>query len=308
MNTRDWALILFTILAQMSVGSFIVLGAVHFFAARKAGEEEADRFSDRALLAIFPVMALGLLASLFHLGNPINSYRAVTNLGSSWLSREVFFGLLFALVGFTFAILQWRKIGSFKVRNIIAWIAALFGIALVFSMSNIYMLPTQPAWDTLATPISFFTTTLLLGSLALGTAFVINYAYIQRKDPDCAEAQCELLRGVLRWIALGTILLLGVELVTVPLYVATLSASGSSVAIASTKLLMGDYGFIFALRIVLVFIGAGVFGAFLYQNALSPGKEKVLANYAYGAFVLVFAAEIIGRFLFYATQVQITLG
>jgi len=37
MNVREWALIAFTILAQMSVGSFLVLGVVHFFAARKDG-------------------------------------------------------------------------------------------------------------------------------------------------------------------------------------------------------------------------------------------------------------------------------
>ena len=92
-----------------------------------------------------------------------------------------------------------------------------------------------------------------------------------------------------------------------PLYIGTLSASGSVEAIASTKLLMGNYGFAFAIRLILAFVGAGVFGVFLYQNSLSPGREKILANYAYGAFVLVFAAEIIGRFLFYATEVQITL-
>ena len=54
MNVREWALITFSILAQLSVGSFLVLGVVHFFAARKSGEEEADRLSDRALLAIDP--------------------------------------------------------------------------------------------------------------------------------------------------------------------------------------------------------------------------------------------------------------
>ena len=90
MNTHDWALVAFTIMAQMSVGSFVVLGIVHFFAARRAGPAEADRLSDRALLIIGPVMVLGMLASFFHLGNPINAYNAIGNIGSSWLSREIF--------------------------------------------------------------------------------------------------------------------------------------------------------------------------------------------------------------------------
>jgi DMSO reductase anchor subunit len=46
MNARDWALITFTILTQMSVGSFLVLGIVHYYANRKAGMKEADRLSD----------------------------------------------------------------------------------------------------------------------------------------------------------------------------------------------------------------------------------------------------------------------
>ena len=112
MDVREWALITFTILAQMSVGSFIVLGAIHYFVVQKSGTKQADELSDRALLAIGPVLALGMAASLLHLGNPLNAYKAVTNLGSSWLSREILFGVLFAVVGALFALMQWRKISS----------------------------------------------------------------------------------------------------------------------------------------------------------------------------------------------------
>ena len=71
MNTQDWALILFTILTEMSVGAFLVLGIVHYFVAKKAGVEEADRMSDRILIAIIVTLGLGMLASLLHLGNPL---------------------------------------------------------------------------------------------------------------------------------------------------------------------------------------------------------------------------------------------
>ena len=117
MSIREWALILFTILGQMSVGAFLVLGLVHFFAERKAGTAEADRLSDRALLAIGPVLVLGMLASLFHLGNPLNAYRAVANVGTSWLSREILSGVIFAVLGGLFAIMQWRKIGRGSRRK-----------------------------------------------------------------------------------------------------------------------------------------------------------------------------------------------
>jgi anaerobic dimethyl sulfoxide reductase subunit C (anchor subunit) len=306
MNTRDWALIAFTILAQMSVGSFLVLRIVHYLSARKAGLEEADRLSDRALLAIVPALVLGMIASLFHLGDPLTAYTAVTNLGSSWLSREVLFGVVFAVLGAIFAFMQWRKIASIGVRNVIAWIAVLAGLALVYCMSRIYMLPTQPAWNTLATPILNFVTTLLLGSLAMGVAFVANYAYVQRKVPDCADVQCGLMRDALRWIAVVSVILLGIELGVVALRSAFL-ASGSQEAIASVAMLIDPYGVVFALQLLLVFVGAGVFGIFLYQNAQNPGREKVLTSLAYIAFALVLIAEVLGRFLFYATSVQITV-
>lgn len=304
MSIREWALIIFTILGQMSVGAFLVLGFVHFFAARKAGVEEADRLSDRALLAIGPVLVLGMLASLFHLGNPLNAYQAVANVGTSWLSREILSGVIFAVLGGLFAIMQWRKIGSFALRNVIAWITALVGLVLVYSMSQVYTLPTQPAWDTWATPVTFFVTTLLLGSLAMGAAFVANCAFLDKSRDANLQTQTELLRGSLRWIALASILLLGVELIVSPLYIASL-AVGGNVALESVKLMIGEMGLVMALRLILVFIGAGVFGVFLYQNTLSAGKMSAVNAFAYGAFVLVLVAEVLGRFLFYATHIRI---
>ena len=108
MELRNWALIGFTILLQMSVGAFIVFGIVHFWAARKLDMKEADRLSNYGLLAIGPLLVLALVASLFHLGSPLNAPRAVTNIGSSWLSREVLFSVLFTVVGGIFAVMQWR--------------------------------------------------------------------------------------------------------------------------------------------------------------------------------------------------------
>lgn len=304
MGAREWALIIFTILGQMSVGAFVVLGFVHFFAVRKAGAEEADRLSDRALLAIGPVLILGMVASLFHLGNPFNAYRAIMNFETSWLSREILFGVTFAVLGGVFAIMQWRKIGSFGLRNVIAWITAVVGLVFVYSMSQVYMLPTQPSWDAVATPVSFFVTTFLLGALAIGVAFVANIAYLKRKADESLQVQMELLRGSLRWISFASILLLGIELIVSPLYIANLAVGGGA-ALASVQLMIGDMGLVLALRLILVFIGAGVFGIFLYQSSLSADKMNLIAAFALGAFTLVLVSEVMGRFLFYATHVTV---
>jgi anaerobic dimethyl sulfoxide reductase subunit C (anchor subunit) len=67
----------------------------------------------------------------------------------------------------------------------------------------------------------------------------------------------------------------------------------------------GDYAVIFALRLVLVFLGAGILGLFIYRNAVSPGRERLLTGFTYSAFTAILIAEVMGRFLFYATHVRI---
>lgn len=306
MNAHDWPLVLFTILAQMSVGSFWVLGIVHYSAKRQASVEEADRMSDYALLAIGPVLALGLLASLLHLGNPLNAYRAIFNLGSSWLSMEILSGVLFAGLGALFTLMQWRKIGSFAMRNVVALITALIGFWLVYSMARVYMLSTIPTWNIWTTPVTFFTTTLLLGSLAVGVAFVANYGHLRRQKSDNAPVQGDLLRNTMRWITVAAVVLLGVEFVVIPLHYAYL-ATESVATTEAVRLLLSQYGFVLMMRLLFVFIGAGLLAVFGYRNAFSPGREALLGQLAYAGFALVFVSEVMGRFLFYASYANIGL-
>src|SRR5690606_37481499 len=157
-----------------------------------------DRMSDRALWAIIVTLALGFLSSLFHLSKPMNAYLSVLNVGSAWLSREILFGVIFFVLGSVFTVMQWKKIATPAARSFVASITALIGLAFVFSMTQIYQLRTVPAWNTLATPVSFFVTTFLLGTLAVGAAYVANYNHLRRKDADCSEVQCSLLHRTLR--------------------------------------------------------------------------------------------------------------
>jgi anaerobic dimethyl sulfoxide reductase subunit C (anchor subunit) len=212
MNTHEWALIIFTIVMQMAVGSFVILGGVHFFATRNNGIEEADKMSDRALLVIGPMVVIGLLVTFLHLGNPVNAPRAISNLGSSWLSREILLSVLFCGGGAVFAFLQWRKISTAQIRNIIALVVAVIGVVLVYAMAMVYGLSTVPAWDTPVTPVTFFLTAGLPGSLGMGAAFVANFWYVRRQNMDPKNVQYSMLATALRWIALIVIALLGLEL------------------------------------------------------------------------------------------------
>lgn len=306
MNTKEWALIAYTILTQMSVGAFVVLGIVHTAALRKAGEKQANALSNRALLGIGPVLVLAVLASFFHLGNPTNAYRAINNIDSSWLSREILLTVLFVGVGGVFALMQLLQIGQFRVRQAIAVVAALIGLVLIFSMSQVYRLQSTPAWDSFATPVSFYTTTFLLGTLALGVAFVVTYTYAKgRVSSDERDQLASLLRDTLRWFAVASIALLGIELVVIPLYISTLATAGPT-GVDSVSVIIDKYGTVFALRLVLGFIGAGLFGVFLYRSAVL-NRQTVMITAVYMAFALVLVAEVLGRFLFYASQVRVGL-
>ena len=305
MNTNEWALIIFTVVMQMAVGSFIILGGVHFFATRRNGVEEADKMSDRALLAIGPAVVFGLLVTLIHLGNPINAPRAIANIGTSWLSREILFSLLFCAGGAVFAFLQWRKLSTPQVRNGLALIVAALGVCLVVSMSMVYHLFSVPAWDSLATPATFFITTFLLGSLAMGAAFVANFWYVRRKNMDPKNVQYTMLATSLRWIALCSIGMLGLQFIVLPLYLSTLGMDGSAAATASLGLIGQQQGLIFGLQLVLLFVGAGLLAVFLYALAASESRLRALSNVAYLAFALVLISVVLSRYLFYASMVRI---
>jgi anaerobic dimethyl sulfoxide reductase subunit C (anchor subunit) len=288
----------------MSVGTFVVLGIVNTLARRKYGVKAADTLSDRALLAIGPVIILAFIASLFHLGSPLAAYRAVANLGNSWLSREILAGVLFAVAGGLFAIMQWRKIGSEMLRNIIAWVAAAIGLFFVYAMSHVYMVETIPTWNTVFTPLSFFATTFLLGALAVAAAYVASYAYVARRQLADAETQREYLRWSLQGLALASIVVLGVIFVLIPASLAY-QYTGPLAGVQTMRDTITEYGMVLLIRLVLVFIGAGLLAVALIRNTLSAGRESALSTLAYSAFALVLISEILGRFLFYASYVRV---
>lgn len=301
----EWPLIVFTTVMQMAVGSFVILGGVHFFAVRRYGTAAADKLSDYALLAIGPAVALSIILSLLHLGNPMNAPYAIAHLGTSWLSREIILALVFSGIGAVFALLQWRKIGSSALRSGLALVGAAVGLVLVYAISMVYQIATIPAWNTPLTTVSFFLTAFLLGSLAIGAALVVNYWNLKHKNADPENTQYEMLATTLKWIALLSIAMLGVQFIVIPLYIALLAVNPTNAAEQSLDVLFSEYGLLFVLRLVLIFLGAGVFSVFVYRMASSNASVRVLGNLAVIAFALVLVSEVLGRFLFYASMVRV---
>ena len=299
MNTREWALLIFTILAQLSVGMMLTLLIVHTYAVRKLGEEKASQLTNLPFYAIVPTMILALIASVFHLGKILHLIGAVPNLATSWMSREVVFGVGFMIFTALLAFLKWRKLGTAGTVMVIGWITVVIGLALIYCMGMTYMLPAQPAWNSPATPINFYITTLLLGVMGTAVALVTSYARLQKNT-----VLDDFIKSTLQTLALAGIVLLGLEFLVLPLYLAFLSTQGVA-ATRSLNMMFGKYGTLLAFRLIFVFVGAGVLAVYLYRKVSVSGGEKLVANLAYSAFVLVLVGEILARYLFYATQYRL---
>lgn len=184
MNTHELPMILFTVMAQLSVGTFIVLGVMDLVLSRNQDKQAVQRITQPVLYAIGPTLVLGLLISMLHMNDVLHVFNVFRNFGSSWLTREIVFGIGFAAVGFLFAFLEWFQLGSRLMRRILAAVTAVVGIGLVWSMSMIYSsLATVPAWNTPIVVFHFFMTALILGSLAMACALMIT-ALVRKRNED----------------------------------------------------------------------------------------------------------------------------
>ena len=141
METRDWSLVVFTVLTQAAVGAFLTLRVLQWLAARRAAGRirrptrnfpDTGRTGDNArddnpgasragsvdgrspapLVIVLAVLSAGLFAALFHLSDPLQAARAVVNFSSSWLSREIVFGSLFAALLSVLVAQEWRAAGA----------------------------------------------------------------------------------------------------------------------------------------------------------------------------------------------------
>lgn len=178
MNIHELPMIIFTVVAQMSVGAFWALGAIQLLGrARKISVPALDRITDVAMYAVGPLLVAGFIAAFFHLNDPFHAIYTMNNLGSSWLSRELLAGVLFGGFGAAFAIAQWFGWFSRGLREVLAVLTALSGLFLIVAMAGVYYSTvTIPAWNTIAVPVFFFASALFTGPLAVAVALLVVWS------------------------------------------------------------------------------------------------------------------------------------
>lgn len=300
---HELPLVIFTICAQMSVGSFVALGIIQLLGSRVPAAT-MEKVTRPALYAIGPLLVIGLAASTLHLGSPLRAPNAILHWQESWLSREILFGIAFLVLGAAFAITEWFHLLSYRLRQVLAAATAVVGVFLVYAISQVYSLRTVPAWATSYTTIRFFTTAFLLGGLAVATALVITAFYRSLKG-EHDEAAMRLLTNSVRGIALGSLVLMGVKSLGLPLYASYLARHPEPAAQESLRILSEQYGGWSLAQALLVLVGVGLLAYLLYRLSGGHAGRRLLPTIAVVSFLLVLTGEVIGRMLFYASMVRI---
>lgn len=184
--SMELPLVAFTVLSQFAIG-------IAFLSALRATPDGAtpQLSGRRPWLLATGMLAVGIVLSLLHLGHPLEAPRALTNLASSWLAREVLLACLLVVM----MALMASRLG----RPGLVWATAAVGLITLLVQGLVYSPPGLPALHN-AYPFAFF----LLTAVTLGAGAGAWFA-----PPD----KHSLVRGVLLGALCCSLLLY----VTVPL-------------------------------------------------------------------------------------------
>lgn len=273
MAWHEWPLIVFTVLAQTSVGAFLVLATMLLTKQLSTGAEERLH---KAMFGLWAVMGLGFLASIMHLGSPLRAMNSLNMVGSSWLSNEIASGSVFFALGGLFWLLSVLDKGSEAIRKGLMLGAMVVGVVFMYAMAMVYMIDTVPTWYTSLTPAAFVATMVVSGA-ALAQLLLAS----AKHDSACAGK------------ALPMIGLVG--LFAVAIIVVQLSAHLGSIETSVTTALavVPDYTSLQTTRLVLLSVGVALW--------LLPLVRRTSVTIApmFIAFVMIVASELIGRGVFY---------
>lgn len=313
---EELPMILFTVIAQMAIGAFWALGFVQLLGRlRKLPGEAIDRVTDTSLFAVGPLLVLGFFAAFFHLNDPFHAPFTLLHVGSSWLSRELLSGVLFGGFGFVFAACQWNKWLTRTLRDVLAVLTALSGLALLAAMSGVYCtVKTIPAWHTPAIPVFFFASALLTGPLAVALSLLLVWKKaLSATDTVSAPKSWKdwrqhlavgqisddlksLVHSAMQILTIVSAASGIIIMITYPAYLLGLHQQGGAAAHVADVI---SGGFLTCRLILLgiAVVGAGVFA--FTQIRLHSQPTTTLTVLLCGSLLLAFISELLGRAVHY---------
>lgn len=286
MRNRDWSLVLFTTLAQLSVGMILWFTlAGYFYSDMGVFIEPGPAIRSPVLLALV-LIAVATVISFLHLGSPSNAPNALNNLSGSWLSREILALGVYSVSLIIVLALGWRTGSTEQLKYFMA-LSSVAGLALLWMMIRIYVVPTIPAWYSWYTPLSFVLTAFCLGLLAL---LVFHCA-------GPANSDDQIIRKFMGFL----MLILFIEAASG--FIHQIKLEKMNTGIDDLVFNQGTFYRVFLVRMGLLFI------AFLVIFILTLKPDLLLENGSnaglYPLFVLIVVQELMGRLLFYSSYFRV---
>lgn len=314
LHEAQYSLVVFTLFIQATVGAFWVL-LVSDFLKRKAPDKVQDAFTRIGTYILIPMTAVGLVFSVTHLGRPQYAFRALKHVSTSWMSREIVVtGAFFGLIAL-YTYLWWKRVEDAELRRLVGVLTGAVGAFAVLTQAMIYTIPGRPMWNHWSTLVLFVASVLILGPLAIATA----YSYVWGRFIDLKEGEATVRRSHRR---LGITLIAGAVTYAVGLFARVQYLAAGATAAAATpgapgKAAVGRETVATALQ-----IGQGIMEAnsamLNLQIALGIGVPAVLAVALWAlhrrgaslrlcnaliatGLCLALVGELAGRALFYLT-------
>ncbi|MBT8074383.1 MAG: dimethyl sulfoxide reductase anchor subunit, partial [Xanthomonadales bacterium] len=218
--------------------------------------------------------------------SPSNAPNALNNLSGSWISREILALAIYSLSLLVTMVLGWgdwthRYLAHLLVLN------AISGLALLWMMIRIYVMPTIPPWNSWYTGASFVSTAVCLGLL---TFLLLSQAEFVGLDDRAGG-----------FLATFLIAVLVIELLAALFHQRRLNQLDTG--FDGPTLERGIFYRLFLLRMTMLTV-AVLMTAFLFLVSGSfPESGQYL--WAYALFFLVLVQEFVGRLLFYSSYFRI---
>ncbi len=299
MPQNAWSLLIFTVFTQMSVGAFCMAELINLSYSKEFGFENLHPLRYSSRLFVFVAAFLAGVSAVFHLKNWAHAYYAFNNIRSSWVSREMALFSLFVASVALLALMSWRKAEARLLQRIIGIAGAFSGIVLIYAMAKIYMLPAIPTWDTWTTPGFFFTTLLVLGTVA------IIGLYATKLTSSTSVSRMGDMRERWRIKTLPTLLKLLLVFMGIGIFITgffayrvmTVAEEQGTVAAGMSV----EKQILFSLRIILYATGWALLFLSLKKTHPADDIQEKLNRLIFGASILITLAEILGRYLFFAS-------
>lgn len=299
LSTRENPLVIFTLLTQAVVGTFLALFIGPMLGLELLSPQANPVAWPVLLFSLIGVQTIGLVLSTLHLGRPHRFYRAFNNLRYSPVSREVagvavfynFFGAYTVLTGLP-VLVSWLPENILNLFVLITgWGAAVSGIAALYFMYRIYRIKARPFWDHWQVLSSFYGNMLVLGALVAGLA---SGWVMLMQGQDVSNI----------WGVLGIAVVLGLILESTGLWfhAKDLLKNGGE-GEAAFYIQTTDFAYSYYARNIALAV-TSVFSVVLYFLPMTA-MEAMLAWSILAGVILVTA--VIGRALFYALVMPTTM-